>query len=138
MPEAKDARRLIPDPDNEPNFYKIAKAFPLPDDPEGEMVAPYLKQLQDVGPDIETSSASNKITLHAQMTALANAKVIKNQTFSDFSPLLRPAMDASILIGLQAIPSAGITSRQNGMNAELIRLPHLQQMIGFTVQLHRH
>ena len=31
MPKPKDARRLIPDPDNEPDFYAISKAFPLPD-----------------------------------------------------------------------------------------------------------
>jgi hypothetical protein len=31
MPEAKDARRLIPDPENEPDFERIRKAFPLPD-----------------------------------------------------------------------------------------------------------
>jgi hypothetical protein len=32
MPPAKDARRLIPDPDNEPNFYAISKMYPLPGD----------------------------------------------------------------------------------------------------------
>jgi hypothetical protein len=30
MPEAKDARRLIPDPDNEPDFDAIGRAYPLP------------------------------------------------------------------------------------------------------------
>jgi hypothetical protein len=33
MPKPRDARRLIPDPDNEPNFYAITKQYPLPDDP---------------------------------------------------------------------------------------------------------
>jgi hypothetical protein len=32
MPEAKDARRMIPDPDNEPDFERVSKVFPLPDD----------------------------------------------------------------------------------------------------------
>jgi len=31
MPEPKDARRQIPDPENEPDFYRISKLFPLPD-----------------------------------------------------------------------------------------------------------
>lgn len=31
MPEGKDARRLVPDPDNEPDFYSISRVFPLPD-----------------------------------------------------------------------------------------------------------
>jgi hypothetical protein len=35
MPEAKDARRLIPDPENEPDFERIRKAFPLPDTQAG-------------------------------------------------------------------------------------------------------
>ena len=30
MPRSKDARRLIPDPENEPNFEVISKAFPVP------------------------------------------------------------------------------------------------------------
>ena len=30
MAPPKDARRLIPDPDNEPNFYAISKQFPVP------------------------------------------------------------------------------------------------------------
>jgi len=34
MPEPKDARRLIPDPENEPNFYAISKKYPLPNDPD--------------------------------------------------------------------------------------------------------
>ena len=29
MPKRKDARRLVADPDNEPNFYKITEQFPL-------------------------------------------------------------------------------------------------------------
>jgi hypothetical protein len=31
MPEAKDARRLIPDPESELEFESISKVFPLPD-----------------------------------------------------------------------------------------------------------
>jgi hypothetical protein len=31
MPVAKDARRMLPDPDNEPDFERISKVFPLPD-----------------------------------------------------------------------------------------------------------
>jgi hypothetical protein len=40
MPEPKDSRRLIPDPDNEPNFYAISSEYPLPDDPDFYMVEP--------------------------------------------------------------------------------------------------
>jgi hypothetical protein len=40
MPEPKDARRLIPDPDNELELYALSTAFPLPDDPNFNMVSP--------------------------------------------------------------------------------------------------
>lgn len=34
MPKPKDARRLIPDPENEPDFYAISQVYPLPDEEE--------------------------------------------------------------------------------------------------------
>jgi hypothetical protein len=34
MPKPKDARRQIPDPDNEPDFYEISSKYPLPDEPD--------------------------------------------------------------------------------------------------------
>ena len=33
MPRPKEARRLISDPENEPNFYEISQRYPLVDDP---------------------------------------------------------------------------------------------------------
>jgi len=32
MPRAKDARRLLPDPENELDFYQITQRYPLPDE----------------------------------------------------------------------------------------------------------
>lgn len=61
MPPAKDSRRLIADPDTEPNFYTIAKAYPLPcqagaaatDMKEGPTIVPeplgYGRQLKSDG-----------------------------------------------------------------------------------------
>jgi hypothetical protein len=40
MPEPKKSQRLIPDPDNEPDFYAISSKHPLPDDPDFAMVKP--------------------------------------------------------------------------------------------------
>jgi hypothetical protein len=31
MPESKDARRLVPDPENELDFYAVSTKYPLPD-----------------------------------------------------------------------------------------------------------
>jgi hypothetical protein len=40
MPEPKNSQRLIPDPDNEPDFYAISSKHPLPDDPDFNMSKP--------------------------------------------------------------------------------------------------
>jgi hypothetical protein len=40
MPEPKNSQRLIPDPDNEPDFYAISSKHPLPDDPYFDMAKP--------------------------------------------------------------------------------------------------
>jgi hypothetical protein len=40
MPEPKNSQRLIPDPDNEPDFYAISSKHPLPDDPYFDMANP--------------------------------------------------------------------------------------------------
>ena len=48
MPKPKDARRQIPDPENEPNFYEISSRFPLPDDPDfGKDLKPSERHAQD-------------------------------------------------------------------------------------------
>ena len=47
MPRAKDARRLIPDPDNEPNFYAISRVYPVPPPkPEEQQQLQLLAQMQ--------------------------------------------------------------------------------------------
>jgi hypothetical protein len=40
MPQPKNARLLIPDPENEPDFYTLSKLFPLPDQEQVEIVPP--------------------------------------------------------------------------------------------------
>lgn len=40
MPESKDARRLVPDPENELDFYDVSSKYPLPDDPNFDMTNP--------------------------------------------------------------------------------------------------
>ena len=40
MPQPKNARRLVPDPENEPDLYKITDIFPLPGAPELKKVEP--------------------------------------------------------------------------------------------------
>lgn len=53
MPEPRDARRLLPDPEHEPDFYALAKRFPLPEDP---LVSP-----QDGTADMAVSAAQSAL-----------------------------------------------------------------------------
>lgn len=48
MPEPRDSRRLLEDPENEPNFYQITEAYPLPD--------PTVTALVDVARAIESAA----------------------------------------------------------------------------------
>jgi hypothetical protein len=41
MPGSKDARRLIPDTENELDFYAVSRKYPLPDDPSFDTASPY-------------------------------------------------------------------------------------------------
>ena len=50
MPAPKDARRQIPDPENEPDFYKIAAAYPLPGQEDAK--------ISSVPPTVSAPSAS--------------------------------------------------------------------------------
>jgi hypothetical protein len=48
FPEPKEARRLKQDPENEPNFYAISKAYPLPDDPNYSPDEMYLQETKNI------------------------------------------------------------------------------------------
>ena len=37
MPRSRNARRLIPDPDNEPDLYAISEQFPVPGAPDDDL-----------------------------------------------------------------------------------------------------
>lgn len=77
MPEPKDARRLIPDPDNEPDLYTIGKQHPLPDDPKfgkealSEKISPSSQNtaapVSAVQPSGVARLASNVAWLHTQL-----------------------------------------------------------------------
>lgn len=54
MPKPKDARRLIPDPENEPDFYAISKVYPLPDDEAARNRAATRPSSADEMPEVGT------------------------------------------------------------------------------------
>lgn len=65
MPRRKDARRLVADPDNEPDFYLISKRFPLEDIPTPTPAAVG----QSIVPNVAVSTDSSGTSSHAPMSA---------------------------------------------------------------------
>ena len=70
-PDQKDARRLIPDPENEPDLYKVSKTYPLPDSKDHEKVeVPVQKQAHTLS-DVATAppaSIHQALPLHGAPT----------------------------------------------------------------------
>jgi len=88
MPEPRDARRLIPDPDNEPDFYAITKNFPLPDmkaaAPMVNVMAASAVDLNSQVPSLHNRHTSDISWLMEQMPA---AKRMRH-TMSELPPNL--------------------------------------------------
>jgi hypothetical protein len=108
MPEPKDARRLIPDPENELDFYAVSSNYPLPDDLGFEMAKPVE---ESDGPKKRAASEPVTITRHA-----SEASWFQKQ----LPPAKRPTLDsdASAIMGLVAAgPGSDVLSRlQDAIN----------------------
>jgi hypothetical protein len=61
MPESKDARRLVPDPENELDFYAISSKYPLPDDPNFDLTSPQ----EESGKSIKSQAGSPHVASEA-------------------------------------------------------------------------
>jgi hypothetical protein len=85
MPGSKDARRLIPDPENELDFYAISTKYPLPDDPNFDTTSPYQEserstKSQDVtSPDLasEPSWFKDKMPPAKRPAFMSNTDALK-------------------------------------------------------------
>lgn len=79
MPQPKNARRLVPDPENEPDFYQLSKLFPLPDEkgkPQARVAAkksPVVVDLVEVAPEVVDSNAAVALSLQEQANAVRAA-----------------------------------------------------------------
>jgi hypothetical protein len=118
MPEPKDARRLIPDPENELDFYAVSSEYPLPDDPGFEMAKP-----------VEDADESKKRTASERHSP--EPSCFQKQA----PPAKRPALqsDTSAILGRVAhtavapldrttFPASAVSSRES-MEA----VPHFQE-----------
>lgn len=72
MPEPKDARRQIPDPDNEPDFDSISRLYPLP---QGASIPLTLPTLQFNIPSNMNLSTNNTTSTQEKITNSAIAQV---------------------------------------------------------------
>jgi hypothetical protein len=84
MPESKDARRLVPDPENELDFYAVSSKYPLPDDPNFDLTSPQEEskksiKRQAVTPHVasEASWLKDKMPLAKSPTLMSNAYALK-------------------------------------------------------------
>jgi hypothetical protein len=91
MPGSKDARRLIPDPDNELDFYDVSSKYPLPDDPNFDTTSP-----------LEESERSSK----SQDVASPNVASEASRINDKMPPAKRPAYisNADALKGVETLP----------------------------------
>jgi hypothetical protein len=98
MPEPKDARRLIPDPENEPDFYAVSTMYPLPDDPDFEMTKPV-----EEADENKKRAASEPVTItrHA-----SEASWFQKQ----MPPAKRPALEPDVSASMGLVPSAPVAS----------------------------
>jgi hypothetical protein len=96
MPEPKDARRLIPDPENELDFYATSSKYPLPDDPGFDMAKP----VEEVD-ELKKRAASEPVAITRDTS---EASWFQEQ----MPPAKRPALqsDASAIMSLVAASAA--------------------------------
>jgi hypothetical protein len=92
MPESKDARRLVPDPENELDFYAISSKYPLPDDPNFDMTSP-----------LEEGEKSTKSHAVTSSHLTSEASWFKDQMPPAKRPALMSYTDA--LKGAEAFPA---------------------------------
>jgi hypothetical protein len=118
MPEARDARRLIPDPENEPDFYSISRVFPLPDD-EPERIG------ATVSGDATVLPTSTK-RLASDSFAQGPAK-IQAVTSSMGVPMRSPVVDVAQVRDVLLGNDAAVKALAAGLHTELFAMQQPQQ-----------
>jgi hypothetical protein len=126
MPEPKDARRLIPDPENELDFYAVSSKYPLPDDPGFEMAKPVEEADESKK---RAASEPGTITQHSTEPSWFQKQMplTKRPTLqSDTSAVLgRVASGAIAPIDRITFPASTVSSRES-----VGAVPHFQEAAG--------
>lgn len=119
MPGPKDARRLLPDPENEPDFYKISELYPLP----GGDAVTAVGNGPRVSPPLAEPSKNSRLA--SEVHTLIEARPSK-MTKTDSSPLAAPAS-----LGLAAQVGAVMARRR----ADLLNAAAAQAQLELQAQL---
>mmetsp|Transcript_1053 Transcript_1053/g.1327 ORF Transcript_1053/g.1327 Transcript_1053/m.1327 type:complete len:360 (+) Transcript_1053:66-1145(+) len=115
MPKPKNARHLVPDPENEPDFYRLSKLSPLADQKE-EIKIP---QLSGRKPTTVSASDLNSGPMNSEALGAGDAdvqttqvKVNRNASIPHVSSELLPVHSlgtTSLLAGGQSTPASVLT-----------------------------
>lgn len=126
MPEARDARRLTPDPENEPDFYSISRVFPLPDE-EKKVPAPVLLSAAPaIAPPLQAiKPVALEVGPAAKLQAIASSINSSNSSNTRQSPALDVGQVRNVLLG----NDAAVKALAAGLQTELfaIQRPVAQQ-----------
>lgn len=113
MPQPKNARLLIPDPDNEPDFYTLSKLFPLADQAQDATVIPSASKKHSSStqfgqsPSSSSGSASNfafakqaSVSTGKTTTALKHPIVSASDPVVPYNTVMLPKASASVTSAL--------------------------------------
>jgi hypothetical protein len=143
MPEPKDARRLIPDPENEPDFYEISRHFPLETrllssgvSSGGADVTPQSATMDDRRRGAESITVE-RVGKRPALTSALNPHVPvrgSSHTFQSESYAHPSAIHPSI--GLAAFPGGAVTTAT--LHAHLLALQQQRHQQALQIQRQQH
>jgi hypothetical protein len=114
MPESKDARRLIPDPENELDFYAVSSKYPFSDDPAFKMPKPVEEADESKK---RAASEAGTVTRHSQEPSWFQKQtpLVKRPALqSDTSAVLGRVSYAEVVpLDRTTFPASAVSSRES-------------------------
>ena len=118
VPKPKNARLLIPDPENEPDFYTLSKVSPLPDQAQDESVSPSVPKKHSSSTQMDQSPPSSNV----DPTKFAFAEAASDVAGHPNAALQLP------IISTAALGAPFNTANLPPPNFNLTFTPHLDQL----------
>jgi hypothetical protein len=115
MPKPKNARHLIPDPENEPDFYSLSNLYPLADQDDDSLVPQVISA---------TSESTILHSLPSAVQALPPGNTEGSYVQHTYSPLL-----CNLLLPSYGAVQSQLFSRQShGLSPSLLRQQLIDQV----------